>query len=88
MLSLLFCFSFGCGSTQEESKSSLKFLIENIENVQAYQCVRNTYDDNYLCTLIIDDKFKLLECSKLGCTIKKCPMNDSNNHCFNSNDTE
>lgn len=50
--------------------------------------VRNSFDYSYLCTVIIDDNFKLFECSNRGCMIKKCPTDFANNHCFNSNDTE
>jgi hypothetical protein len=88
VLSLLLCFSFGCGPTQEISKSNLEILLKNMSNVEDYQCVRITANNNFLCTVIVNDEFKLFECGFDGCIIKQCPSNKAYNHCFQSNDTE
>lgn len=87
VLSLLMCFSFGCGPSYQKTKTNLIFLLENVEGVQNYQCTRSAVNTSYQCKINISNEIKYVICSDEGCVFKQC-KND--NFCFDSkaNDTE
>lgn len=87
VLSLLVCFSFGCGPQTSASRANLAILLQTIGNVEKYQCVRPSTDNEFACTVEIANENKLVICTFRGCFIQKCANND---FCFESkaNDTE
>ena len=74
VLSLLVCFSFGCGPNSQKSKSDLDMLLKSINNIESYQCARLVVDSSFLCTLNITNELpKSIVCSNNGCMMQKCP---------------
>lgn len=84
VLSLFLCFSFGC-TTTEETKINIKLLLNNLNNIENYQCTRVDTDEPFICVLRTTSENKLVKCSFNGCHFIEC-KNDS--LCFKSNDTE